>query len=126
MFDLEVFDVGGKLYFNEINFRSGGPNFVYYRCGVNLPAAAVEALLGQRTCSGPKEVSAVGKTFVYEKVAWEDQIYGYMSRQEREALIREADITLLHDANDPAPGKHFDRRIKLSAVKHWLLRDHQA
>ena len=126
MFDLEIFDVGGQLYFNEINFRPGGPNFVYYRCGMNLPAAAAEALLSGGAYNGNKEVLSVDKTFVYEKVAWEDQIYGHMSRQERKSIIREADITLLHDANDPAPGKHFDRRIRLSAVKHWLRRDHQS
>ena len=45
MFDMELNIAGGRLYFGEINFRSGGPNYAYFLSGVNLPAMAVRAII---------------------------------------------------------------------------------
>ena len=112
---------GSRIYFNEINLRSGGPNFAYCLAGVNLPAILMKELQGLGHDPEEEKMPAFGKTFVYEKVAWEDYIHGYMNRQELEACIQGADFTLLEDADDPAPGKCFDRRIRMSAAKHRAL-----
>lgn len=37
MFDMEFNIANGKLYFNELNLRSGGPNYAYFASGINLP-----------------------------------------------------------------------------------------
>lgn len=115
MFDLELNLCGDKIYFNEINFRCGGPNFFYYLNGVNLPEILVKELLGEKADS--RKIEEFGKTFVYEKVAWEDYIHGYMSKDELRECLREADFGLLVQKNDPAPGNHFEKRIRLSMVK---------
>ena len=47
MFDLGLNIVNGRIYFNEINMRSGGTNFVYFRSGVNLPDIFVKGITGQ-------------------------------------------------------------------------------
>ena len=47
MFDMELNIVGDKIYFNEVNLRSGGPNFSYFMSGVNLPALFVKEALGE-------------------------------------------------------------------------------
>lgn len=118
MFDLELNLCGDKIYFNEINFRCGGPNFFYYLNGVNLPEILVKELLGEKV-DGQK-IETFGKTFVYEKVAWEDYIHGYMSKRELQACLQEADFGLLVQKNDPAPGNHFEKRIRLSMVKQRM------
>ena len=69
-----------------------------------------------------EKVKEFGRTFVYEKVAWEDYINGYMSRQELKECIDGADFTLLACKDDPAPGRCFYRRIRLSALKHMTAR----
>ena len=121
MFDMELFVCGDMLYFNEINLRSGGPNYAYYLCGVNLPDILVKELIGEGHSEAEERLNAFGKSFVYEKVAWEDYIHSHMSRYELNKCIEDADFTLLADKNDPAPGRSFYKRIRLSAVKHRAL-----
>ena len=115
MFDLEINVVGGSYYFNEVNFRSGGPNYAYYGSGVNLPALFVNHLLGNPIAREDTEVSSFGKHFVYEKVAWDDYGYEYISKDELNAILASADIRLFHDDADPVPGQIFEKRASETA-----------
>lgn len=121
MFDMELALCGGKLYFNEINFRSGGPNYAYQLCGVNLPDISVKKLMGIPHNADDETIKTFGKTFVYEKVAWEDYINSHISKKQLKECINGSDFTLLNDSNDKAPGKNFAKRIRLSRLKHLLL-----
>lgn len=121
MFDMELFEANGKIYFNEINLRSGGPNYSYYLNGVNLPDIFVKELIGVGHGKDEENIKEYGRSFVYEKVAWEDYIHSHMTRQELRECISNADYTLLADENDPAPGKCFMKRIRLSALKNKVL-----
>lgn len=139
MFDMELNIVGDKIYFNEVNLRSGGPNFSYFMSGVNLPALFVKEALGEGHTHEDEKVEAYGKSFIYEKVAWDDYINGFMTKKELDECIAAADIKLLCNDDDPAPGEFFikdmtkrarRRKIKaklrvvkpyLRALKAWLL-----
>ncbi len=120
MFDMELNLCGDKLYFNEINLRSGGPNFFYLLNGVNLPDLFVQEIAGFSNSIKPTRNLSLGKTFVYEKVAWEDYIHGYMTKKELKNCLSEADYTLLAYKDDPNPGRHFAIRIRLSAIKQRI------
>ena len=121
MFDMELNVVGDKLYFNEVNLRSGGPNFSYFMSGVNLPALFVKEALGVRHTPDEERVSEYGKTFIYEKVAWEDYLHGYMTKKELDRSIHEADIKLLQYPGDPQPWKVFRNNMQ-QEKKRRLLR----
>lgn len=121
MFDMELFEANEKIYFNEINLRSGGPNYSYYLNGVNLPDIFVKELIGVGHGKDEENIKEYGRSFVYEKVAWEDYIHSHMTRQELRECISGADYTLLADENDPAPGNCFMKRIRLSALKNKVL-----
>lgn len=112
MFDMELNIVGDKYYFNEVNLRSGGPNYSYFKSGVNLPELFVKEALGLGHTEEDERVTEYGKTFVYENVAWEDYIHGFMTKEELDLQLEQADITLLNDDDDPAPGRIFLRDIK--------------
>ena len=114
MFDMELNIVGDKIYFNEVNLRSGGPNFAYFMSGVNLPALFVQEASGLRHTPEAEKISQYGKSFIYEKVAWEDYMHGYMTRRELDDRIAAADITLLHNTDDPAPSRLFMKQMRLS------------
>ena len=120
MFDMELNIVGDKIYFNEVNLRSGGPNFAYFMSGVNLPALFVKEATGEKHTPDEEKVSQYGKSFIYEKVAWEDHMHGYMTRRELEDRIAAADITLLHNADDPAPSRLFMKQMRLSVAYNKL------
>ena len=122
MFDLEFNLCGGSAYFNEINFRSGGPHFSYYLNGVNLPDIFVRGVTGQEIGQEEEKLKSFGKTFVYEKVAWEDFIHGFMNKSELARTISDADYTLLANADDPEPGRIFEKKIRLSALKNKTLK----
>ena len=120
LFDLEFILSEGELYFNEINFRAGGPNYAYTLNGANLPAALIKGILGEEVTPSDLVITE-SMTFVYEKVAWEEHIQGYMSKKELDNTISGADKRLLSNDDDPTPGKIFGRRIRLSLLKHKLL-----
>ncbi len=117
MFDMELNIVGDKIYFNEVNLRSGGPNYAYFMSGVNLPALYVKEALGQRHTPEEECVETCGKSFIYEKVAWTDYINGFMTKKEFNECIAAADITLLCNDDDPEPGKLFTEKMKKDALK---------
>lgn len=139
MFDMELNMVGDKIYFNEVNLRSGGPNFSYFMSGVNLPALFVREAIGEGHSPEDERVDEYGKSFIYEKVAWDDYINGFMTKKELDECIAAADIKLLCSDDDPAPWDFFikdmtrrarRRKIKaklrvlkpyLRSLKAWLL-----
>ncbi len=121
MFDMEIFECNGKYYFNEINLRSGGPNYSYYLNGVNLPDILVKELCGIGHDKKEEQIKEYGNTFVYEKVAWEDYIHSFITKSEMNKCIKNADYTLLADKHDTKPNKVFYRRIRLSAIKHKIM-----
>lgn len=112
MFDMEFNVVGDKLYFNEVNLRSGGPNYSYYMSGVNLPEIFVKAASGQEISEEEKKVKEFGKNFIYEKVAWDDYMHGFMSKRELDRAIKTSDIRLLLSPEDPKPGDFFTAEMK--------------
>ncbi len=120
MFDMEFNVVGDKIYFNEVNLRSGGPNYAYFASGVNLPAVFVKAAKGETYSEAEKAVTEYGKTFVYEKVAWDDYFHGFMTKKELKACIEAADITLLCNEDDKAPGRLFEKNMRKRAYRNKM------
>lgn len=120
MFDMEFNIVNGKLYFNEVNLRSGGPNFAYFMSGVNLPALYVNEATGKGHTEEDEKVTEFGKSFIYEKIAWEDHINGFMTKKELDKCINDSDIRLLLNEDDPAPGELFTEEIKNVAKRKKL------
>ncbi len=120
MFDMEFNYVNGKLYFNEMNFRSGGPNYSYFLAGVNLPDILIKNIMDIGYNPTDEDAKKTGFSIIYEKVAWEDYINGYISKSRLQNLLNNADYKLLENEEDSKPGKIFNRRIRLSALKHKL------
>lgn len=120
MFDMELNVVGDKIYFNEVNLRSGGPNYAYFASGVNLPDLFVKGITGKSHAPEEEHVEKYGSTFIYEKVAWEDYIRGYMSRKRLNERIDAADIHLLYNEDDPLPGELFEKEMLRSNLIYEL------
>lgn len=100
MFDLEFIVSNGEAYFNEVNLRVGRPHYAYLMSGVNLPKLTVMELSGERHRLMDEAIKETGKTFVYEKAAWEDYIHGYLSKRKLNKKLETADVRLLDDKDD--------------------------
>lgn len=120
MFDLELNIVGDKIYFNEINLRSGGPNYAYFMSGVNLPEIFVKEVTGNIVSENDGKVSEYGKNFIYEKVAWDDYIHGFFSKKELNNCIANADIKLLYNEDDIEPWNIFLKDVKRKLIRTRL------
>lgn len=117
MFHLDLNVVNGKIYFGEINFRSGGPNYIYFKSGVNLPEIFVKELLGEKHLPEEEKITQYGQSFIYEKIAWDEYLHGFMTREELDKSISEADVTLLYNDDDPEPEKLFIKKMEKKAAK---------
>ena len=80
--------------------------------GVNLPALFVKEALGEGHTPEDEKVETYGKSFIYEKVAWDDYINGFMTKKELDDCIAAADIRLLCNDDDPAPGDLFYKKYE--------------
>ncbi len=109
-FDMEFNIVGDKVYFSEVNLRSSGDNHAYFKSGINLPLLYVKSLLGEQIDPAEERMSTFGQTMIYDKVAWDDCIHGFLSREELDECLKSADIKILCDEDDPVPGKLFTKK----------------
>lgn len=121
MIDIELIDCGGTIYFNEMNFRNSGVSYGVTQAGVNLPAMLVRHLTGEAPETEASEVR-YGVRFLYDKAAYEDVLFGDISQTAFEEYQRMADFTMLRDAEDPEPERHFLREMHRKAVKEHIKR----
>ena len=117
MFDIDLIKCRENIYFGEINFRSGGLNFAYFLNGVNLPDIYIRSITDNEDGAEKSMKCETGKSFIYEKVAWEDYIHGYINHRELKEFVKGADYTLLEYKEDPSPGIRFAIKIRLSLIK---------
>lgn len=103
MFDLGLNIVGNEIYFNELNMRSGGTNYVYFKSGVNLPEIFVKESLGISHHQREENFREFGLTYLYEDVAWDDYLHDYLDKAELDDCMKNADITFMNDETDPEP-----------------------
>lgn len=107
MFDLGFNIVGKDIYFNELNVRSGGTNFVYFGSGVNLPDIFVKLAVGNSVGDEETKIKEFGKSYIYEKVAWSDYLNDYITKEELDEWTANADIKFIVREDDPVPGEIF-------------------
>lgn len=112
IFDLEINMTGGRLWFGELNLRSGGPNYAYYLSGINLPELTVRDLLGLPVSENEKRVKDYGLSFVYEKVLWKEYMTGKITRSELNEMVSKADSGFIESSDDPVP---YDLFMKMTA-----------
>lgn len=114
MFDMDFHCSGDRIYFGEVNLRSGGTSYAYYLSGSNLAAAAVKGLRYGAEAVTDEEtgLSEFGKTFVYEKVLWRDHLQGFLNKEEVSRIVNNADFGLINDPTDPAPGELYDKYVQ--------------
>lgn len=117
MIDIELIRCGNEIYFNELNFRSSGVCYGIIAAGVNLPLMLVENLLGMKIKTDIPKIK-YGMTFLYDKAAWEDYIFGEISVENFQKFQSSTDIFILENVDDPEPGRIFAKMMRRKRYKH--------
>lgn len=112
MFDLGFNIVNNRIYFNELNMRSGGTNYVYYKSGVNLPEIFVKEVLGIDHEPEEAAFKEFGLTYLYENVAWDDYLHDYLDEKDLTYWSQNADILFMHDDIDVEPERVFIENVQ--------------
>lgn len=109
MFDLELNVADGRMWFGELNLRSGGPNYAYFLSGINLPELVVKDLAGLPISEDEKKAARYGISFVYEKVLWKEYMTGKITKAELNDMIAKADCGFIENSDDPVPYEIFKK-----------------
>lgn len=113
LFDIDSYDSGGVMHFNELNLRFGASGYAFTGCGVNLPAKMIRYFLG--IPYNMEDSINKATLFLNEKVAYEDTIEGYLSPFKYKRLLKNKDLHFIKNQLDSNP---FDMFI--AGQKHFL------
>lgn len=117
VFDIDLYENGGTLYFNELNLRMGAFGYAMMCAGINLPQMMIETLRGG-TPDLSQAVLTREITCLSDKVNLEDYCDGFISWKQYQDRIQHADCRFLPDKDDPRPYRYF----KLRAVQYRVKR----
>lgn len=105
LFNIDIVESGGELFFVELNLRFAAYGFAVCRAGANLPAVQINDVYPSVPLTDDTLVSAL--SYVNENVAVDDVIGGYRTWKQYRSLLKEADCRLVDQACDPKPARHF-------------------
>lgn len=118
LFDVKLNISDDKVIFKKVKLQSGEPNYSLFISGVNLPALYVKYFYGEEISPEMTVSTVSGKSFVSEKVVWDNYLHGYLSAATRDERIAEADIKLLNSEDDPAPARTYISAAEKTAAEN--------
>ena len=120
LFDIDFFQSGDQFVFCEMNFRYGGSGYAYTEAGVNLPQQFVTLMQGAPL--DDTQFIESPSTYINERMCVEDWYKGYMTTRAFKALRKSGDIRFMADAEDPLPGRMFDKLVLRKGVRRLVKR----
>ena len=121
LFDIDLYESGGELFFNELNVRYGASGFVLNKVIGNLPGIYVNYLLGMDVDTSNQTFLFNEKSFASEKVLEDMYLNNYISFKEYRKQLENADILSLNAPNDLEPYSVFRKRERFLGVKRCYL-----
>ncbi len=123
LFDIDLYESGGKIYFNELNARYGASGYAVTKGVANLPELFIRHILGEPEYSNIPSKFPV-QTFANEKVCLDMLYMGLVGYHQYKRWLNEADIRFIQQPDDPEPSRMFDKETKWLFVRNlfWRLR----
>ncbi len=122
LFDVDMYESRGKLYFCELNLRMGASGYAVTRSGVNLPAVFIRTVLGEMEIPEADAVIPEEKTFASEKVCFQEFEFGETDWAGYRKMTEGADFCFLDQKSDPGPYKDYLDSIRLRRWKIMIKR----
>lgn len=126
LFDIDMYEHDGIIYFNELNLRFGASGYAVTRTGINLPAAFINSVFPYVFPSNKIKVVKEEVTYLNEKVNFDSYINGFIPLTHYKKNLN-SDIKFIQSREDPKPYRFFliwslYMRIKKSLKRElWLI-----
>ena len=110
LFDIDMYESGGELFFNELNVRYGASGFALNKVVGNLPSIYVKYLLGIDVDSTNLTRVFKEKSFASEKVLEDLYLSKKISFKEYKKILEDVDVLSLNDPDDLEPYSTFRKK----------------
>lgn len=118
--NIDLFVIGDKYYFSEINIRYAAYCFSLVEVGINLPAICVDAFRGLLL---PKSTTIKHEiTYFSDCMACEEILYGTLPIKEAKRLGNLADVRIMWDENDPEPYHYYKKLFIKKYTRRLFLK----
>lgn len=115
LFDVDLYESEGMLYFNELNLRFGASGYAVLKSGVNLPGFFIHRI-ANLDWAGNTSIEGT-RVFNNEKVLLQMLQKEKLSNREYVDLINRADFSFIQDAADPKPYTAFIKEKRIVEIK---------
>ena len=110
LFDIDLYESNGKMYFNELNVRMGAEGVGTLIAGVNLATMFVDSF-SEQDQKTDYDVVADTITFANEKPLISDWGENSIRWKDYKKSIDEVEKLFVYDADDPGPSRNFKWQI---------------
>lgn len=107
LFDVDLYESNGLIYFNELNLRIGASAYAVTRTGANLPKMYIQSVLGLHVTPFNEQIERKDMTFLNEKLNLESLVDRHLTWGQYKKNIRNADDFFIKASNDPKPYWQF-------------------
>ena len=118
LFDIDLYESNGKIYFNELNLRFGASGFAITSSGCNLPKMLVDALWKKTSSTDIVEINE--SIFINEKVNLEEYVAKKISYKKFKSLYEGVKITFVYDEDDKSPYYIYKKMLFIAKIKHMF------
>jgi hypothetical protein len=119
VFDIDLYESNGNVYFNELNTRIGASGFALINDIQNLPELFINYLLGALEKTSLFNKDFTKRSFASEKVVRERYYAGELSFKEYKKAINNADILSLKYDGDMGPYREFAKKDMILPI--WRI-----
>lgn len=116
LFDIDLFESDGIIYFNELNARLGASGYAITHSIVNLPEMLMSHLRGDLPEINYEEDFSPFR-FANEKTCLAKYLSGQWSFSHYKKILGTSDVSFIEDLEDALPFKHFKRKEHLGRGK---------
>lgn len=102
LIDIDLYESGGVVYFNELNMRLGAFGYAAVLAGVNMPQTLIELLRGNPDAFTQARIHE-GVTCISEKVNLEDYVDGFADLTTYRKRLADTPLGFIRSEEDPRP-----------------------
>lgn len=120
LFDVDLYESGQTIYFNELNLRFGASGYAVSRSGINLPQMLIKRLFGENYIHDSRIIEK--QTFVNEKVLLQLLSKRQITSKEYMKIVKEADIHFVRELSDSKPCIALKKNENITKAKSLVKR----